>query len=159
MYSTLPYEDVEPLSHSGNTLIDQFGRIASAYAGKLAGNSRKDILKRPTCHHAIESENSKTCIDFDTADDTPSLLAVGFDKTAVGVALPLTPNNKLREHNGNGNEQTDDCVDNQEGCTSVVTCHIGKPPNVSQSDCRACDGCHRAELAGELISCHSAFIV
>ena len=70
----------------------------------------------------------------------------------------MATNDKLTHHARQTQQDDTHQVDEDEGGTSILTCHIRKAPNISQTYCRTCRGENDAQFTSEISSTLHSFL-
>ena len=138
-------EEKERPHHGVDGMVGEIGKILPDIVGialQVSGNGRKNILKCPTGHHAIEAHDNETREDAHIADYLPRPTTIG----ARGILLSMAPHDKLAEHGRQSEHQHTAQIDQQEGCTAVHARLVWETPDIAQPNGRPRRGQHNSYL-------------
>ena len=119
------------------------------------GCRQEGVVHGPSAHNAVVTQNKPPREDAKSAHPLP---ARAVRKHAIGtsrVGMRVATNQKLADHDGQTQHQNTDDIDNDEGCSTILSCLDGKTPYVAQSYCRTCCSQDGAYFRTEVFSFHN----
>ena len=111
-----------------------------------------EILQTPTCHHRIKAQDNHRGKDTHVADNAPGLAVRKILVRPCRIGCRMTADNKLCHHAGNAQHKDAHEIDKNEGCATILPCHIGKAPYIAQAHCRSCRSKDHTQLAAKAAS-------
>ena len=121
----------------------------------MSGESGVKVLQAPSGHDGVETEDDGGGEDAEVADESPRASAGELVVGTCGIGVGVAADDELGNHAGDAKQEDAAQIDEDEGCSSVLSCHIGETPDVSQTYCRPCGGKDDADTASETTSMHN----
>ena len=116
------------------------------------------ILQAPSSHHSIEAQDNHGGDDTHQSHGSPSLMLTQVAIGTCRIGSRMATNDKLAHHARQTQQDDAHQVDEDEGGTSILTCHIRKAPYISQTYRRTCRGENDAQFTSEISSTLHCFL-
>ena len=107
---------------------------------ELTRDRCQHILQGPTRNHPVIADDQCRCEHAHVAHPFPRCAVGQFRIGTSRIGLCVPANEELTKHHGDTHDQDTEEIDDDEGRTTVLTCHVWKAPYVSQANSTACRG-------------------
>ena len=98
------------------------------------------ILQAPSSHNRIESEDNSGAQDTEQSHSLPWFSARHLMIGSGSIGCRVTTNDKLIHHARKAEQEDKQYIYEDEGRTSILTCHIWESPHIAKTYCRSCRG-------------------
>ena len=118
----------------------------------MAHDRSQAVLKTPAGDNRIVTGDEEARKDSKVTHPLPGCSVGQLRVGTCGVRGCVAADDELADHARQAQKQDTTDINQDEGRTAILPCHIGETPHVAQTDSTACRGKNHSQFTSELCS-------
>ena len=126
--------DRDRAAGGGDELSEKSLDISRFRFGKVQAHGLEQVFHRPAAHDAVVAQDDDGRDDREKSQPFPGRAGGQFFHRSEGPLAAAPADDRLREEDGEDQDETRQHVHDDEGRTAVLPHHVGKTPDIAQAD-------------------------